>query len=208
ATHIKLLDFFLPCQNLDLMADSGGQPPGLSEPHDASPATQTPSALKYQPPPKRDDRVTRDMSKSFGMQGGLSMSRMKSILNPGPRPGDKSFASESLLPATNLASLIYPNLPKNTMLSLGAMGGLVQYADTTQGSALAHSTPFRTMQPEQGAKQVHEASAEQTTRPQGASPATVTGQTEQLREEAPAVPLMKEKLRRGKEPQESSGPSV
>ncbi|KAG6876037.1 hypothetical protein C0992_001230 [Termitomyces sp. T32_za158] len=58
------------------------------------------------------------------------------------------------------------------------------------------------MQPKQGAKQVQEALSEQTTRPQGASPATVTGQTEQLREEAPAAPLMKEKLRRsGKEPQ-------
>ncbi|KAG6893542.1 hypothetical protein C0993_000881 [Termitomyces sp. T159_Od127] len=36
----------------------------------------------------------------------------------------------------------------------------------------------------------------------GVSPSTVTGQTEQLREEAPAAPPMKEKLRRsGKEPQ-------
>ncbi|KAG6894923.1 hypothetical protein C0992_003955, partial [Termitomyces sp. T32_za158] len=82
------------------------------------------------------------------------------------------------------------------------MGGPVQYADTTQGSVLAHSTPFQTMQPEQGAKQGHEVSSEQTTRPQGASLATVTGQTEQLRDEAPAGPPMKEKLRRsGKEPQ-------
>ncbi|KAG6876059.1 hypothetical protein C0992_001134 [Termitomyces sp. T32_za158] len=184
------------------MADSGGQPPGFSEPHGGSSATQTPSALKYQPPPKRDDRVTRDMSESFGMPGGLSISRMKSILNPGSRPGDKSFASGSSLPATNIASLIYPTLPENTTLSLEARGGPVQYADTTQGSALVHSTPFRTMQPKQGAKQGHEVSSEQTTRPQGASPATVTRQTEQLQDEAPAVPPMKEKLRRsGKEPQ-------
>ncbi|KAG6881045.1 hypothetical protein C0992_002012, partial [Termitomyces sp. T32_za158] len=49
------------------MADSGGQPPGLSEPHGGSSATQTPSALKYQPLPKRDDQVTRDISESFGM---------------------------------------------------------------------------------------------------------------------------------------------
>ncbi|KAG6883669.1 hypothetical protein C0992_008169 [Termitomyces sp. T32_za158] len=82
------------------------------------------------------------------------------------------------------------------------MGGPVRYADTTQGSVLAHSTPFRMMQPEQGAQQVQEALSEQTTRLQGASPARVTGQTEQLQEEAPAAPPMKEKLRRGgKEPQ-------
>ncbi|KAG6886436.1 hypothetical protein C0992_003962 [Termitomyces sp. T32_za158] len=174
------------------MADLGGQPPGLSKP----------SASKYQPPPKWDDRVTRDISESFGMPGGLSVSWMKLILNPGSRPGDKSFASGSSLPVTNLASLIYPNLPENTTFSSGAMGGPVQYADTTQGSVLAHSTPLRTMQPKQGAKQVQEASSEQTTRPQGASLATVTRQTEQLQEEAPAAPPMKEKLRRGgKEPQ-------
>ncbi|KAG6893681.1 hypothetical protein C0992_009083 [Termitomyces sp. T32_za158] len=184
------------------MADSGGQPPGFSEPHGGSSAMQTPSALKYQPPPKRDDRVTRDISKSFDMPGGLSVSWMKLILNPGSRPGDKSFASGSLLPATNVALLIYPNLPENTTFSSEAMGGPVRYVDTTQGSTLVHSTPFRMMQPEQGAQQVQEASSEQTTRPQGASPARVTGQMEQLQEEAPAVPPMKEKLRRsGKEPQ-------
>ncbi|KAG6877812.1 hypothetical protein C0992_009242 [Termitomyces sp. T32_za158] len=71
----------------------------------------------------------------------------------------------------------------------------------TQGSALAHSTPFRMMQPEQGAKRVQEASSEQTTRPQGASLATVTGQTEQLREEAPlAPPTMERPGRSGQEP--------
>ncbi|KAG6892795.1 hypothetical protein C0992_012495, partial [Termitomyces sp. T32_za158] len=184
------------------MADSGGQPPGLSEPHVGSPATETPSASKYQPPPKRDDRVTRNMSESFGMPGGLSISRMKSILNPGSRPRDKSFALGSSLPATNLASLIYPTLPENTTFSSGAMGGSVRYADTTQGSALAHSTPFRTMQPKQGAKQAQEASSEQMTVQQRVSPAAVIGQTEQLQEEAPAVPPRKEKSRRsGKEPQ-------
>ncbi|KAG6876057.1 hypothetical protein C0993_005850, partial [Termitomyces sp. T159_Od127] len=88
------------------------------------------------------------------------------------------------------------------MGSLGAMGGSVRYADTTQGSALAHSTPFQTMQPKQGAKQAQEALSEQTTMQPGVSPSTVTGQTEQLQEEAPAAPPMKEKLRRsGKEPQ-------
>ncbi|KAG6895380.1 hypothetical protein C0993_009627, partial [Termitomyces sp. T159_Od127] len=127
---------------------------------------------------------------------------MKSILNPGSRPGDISFALGLSIPATNLASLVYPNLPENTTCSSGAMGGSVRYADTTQGSTLAHSTPFRTMQPEQGAKQAQEALSEQTTMQPGVSLSTVTGQTEQLQEEAPAAPPMKEKLRRsGKEPQ-------
>ncbi|KAG6874430.1 hypothetical protein C0993_000599, partial [Termitomyces sp. T159_Od127] len=184
------------------MANSGGQPPGLAEPHAGSSATETPSASKYQPPPKQDDRITRNISKSFGMPGGLSVSRMELILNPGSRPGDISFASGLSIPATNLASLVYPNLPENTTCSSGAMGGSVRYADTTQSSVLAHSTPFRTMQPKQGAKQAQEALSEQTTMQPGVSPSTVTGQTEQLREEAPAAPPMKEKLRRsGKEPQ-------
>ncbi|KAG6871043.1 hypothetical protein C0993_003865, partial [Termitomyces sp. T159_Od127] len=82
------------------------------------------------------------------------------------------------------------------------MGGSVRYANTTQDSTLAHSTPFRMMQPEQGAKQAQEALSEQTTMQPGVSPSTVTEQTEQLRDEALAAPLMKEKLRRsGKEPQ-------
>ncbi|KAG5334217.1 hypothetical protein C0989_003953 [Termitomyces sp. Mn162] len=162
------------------MADSGGQPPGLTEPYAGSSATETPSASKYQPPPKQDDRITRDISESFSMPGGLSISRMKSILNPGSRPGDISFAPGSSIPATNLALLVYPNLPENTMCSLGAMGGSVQYADTTQGSMLAHSTPFRMMQPKQGAKQAQEALSEQMTMQPGVSPSTVTGQTEQL----------------------------
>ncbi|KAG5348831.1 hypothetical protein C0989_007873 [Termitomyces sp. Mn162] len=184
------------------MADSGGQPPGLAEPHAGSSATEMPSVSKYQPPPKRDDRITHNISESFGMLGGLSISRMKSILNPGSRPGDISFALGSSIPATNLALLVYLNLPKNTMCSLGAMGGSVQYVDMIQGSTLAHSTPFRTMQPKQGAKQAQEVLSEQTTMQPGVSPSTVTRQMEQLREEVPAAPPMKEKLRRsGKKPQ-------
>ncbi|KAG6881003.1 hypothetical protein C0993_003276 [Termitomyces sp. T159_Od127] len=162
------------------MADSGGQPPGLTEPHAGSSATETPSALKYQPPPKQDDRLTCDISESFGMPGGLSVSQMKSILNPGSRPGDISFASGSSIPAANLALLVYPNLPENTTGSLRAIGGSVRYEDTTHGSALAHSTPFRMMQPKQGAKQAQEALSEQVTMQPGVSPSTVTGQTEQL----------------------------
>ncbi|KAG6872244.1 hypothetical protein C0992_009738, partial [Termitomyces sp. T32_za158] len=81
------------------------------------------------------------------------------------------------------------------------MGGSVQYADTTQGSTLAHSTPVQTMQPEQEVKQAQEASSGHTTRPKGVSPAIVTGQAEQWQEEALKAPLTMEKPgRSGKEP--------
>ncbi|KAG6895266.1 hypothetical protein C0992_002312 [Termitomyces sp. T32_za158] len=155
------------------MADSSEQPPGFLEPPSGSTSHEMLSASKYQPPPKRDDRLTCNMSESFGMPGGLSMSRMKAILNPGSKPGDKSFASGSLLPATNLPSLIYPTLSEDNTFTSGALGKPVQYADTTQESALAHSTPFRTAQPEHGAKLGPELSSDQTTRYQGDSPVPV-----------------------------------
>ncbi|KAG6893801.1 hypothetical protein C0992_008593 [Termitomyces sp. T32_za158] len=136
------------------MADSFEQPPAFLEPLGGSIPHETPSASKYQPPPKQDDRMTCNKSESFGMPGGLSVSRMKAILNPGSKPGEKSFASGSLLPATNIPSLIYPTLPEDTTLTSGALGEPIQYADTTQGSVLAHSTPFRTAQPKHGAKPV------------------------------------------------------
>ncbi|KAG6891505.1 hypothetical protein C0992_005644, partial [Termitomyces sp. T32_za158] len=134
------------------MADSSEQPPGFLEPPSGSTPHEMLSALKYQPLLKRDDRLTCDMSESFGMPGGLSISQMKAILNPGSKPGDKSFISASSLPATNVPSLIYPTLPKDTTFTSGALSKPVQYADTTQGSALVHSTPFRNAQPEHGAK--------------------------------------------------------
>ncbi|KAG6870208.1 hypothetical protein C0992_000698, partial [Termitomyces sp. T32_za158] len=141
------------------------------------------------------------MSESFGMPGGLSMSRMKAILNPGSKPGDKSFASGSSLPATNLPSLIYPTLPKDNMFTSGALGKPVWYADTTQGSALVHSTPFRTAQPEHGAKPGPELSSDQTTRYQGDSPVTIAGQGKLDKGKAPAAPsVVDEQVESGKEP--------
>ncbi|KAG6872212.1 hypothetical protein C0992_009762 [Termitomyces sp. T32_za158] len=170
------------------MADSSEQPPGFLEPPSGSTTHETLSALKYQPPPKWDDRLTRNMSESFGMPGGLSISQMKAILNPGSKPGDKSFVSASSLPATNVPSLIYPTLPEDTTFTSGALGEPIQYMDTTQGSALAHSTPFRTVQPKHGAKPGPELSSSEMTQYQGASPATVTGHGKLDKGKAPAAP--------------------
>ncbi|KAG6886538.1 hypothetical protein C0992_003527 [Termitomyces sp. T32_za158] len=149
------------------MADSSEQPPGFLEPLGGSKPSETLSASKYQPPPKWDDRVAHNMSESFGMLGRLSVSQMKAILNPSSKLGDKSFASGSLLPATNIPSLIYLTLPNDTMFTLRALGNPVQYMDTTQRSALAHSTPFRTVQPKHGAKLGLELLPDQTTQYQG-----------------------------------------
>ncbi|KAG6894918.1 hypothetical protein C0992_003978 [Termitomyces sp. T32_za158] len=183
------------------MADSSEQPPGFLEPPSGSTPHETPSASKYQPLPKRDDRLTRDMSESFGMPGGLSISWMKAILNPGSKPGDKSFASGLLLPATNLPSLIYPTLPEDNTFTSGALGEPAQYVDTTQGSALTHSTPFQTAQPEHGAKPGPELSSDQTTRYQGASPVTVTGHGNLDKGKAPDAPsVVDEQVESGKEP--------
>ncbi|KAG6881106.1 hypothetical protein C0992_001805, partial [Termitomyces sp. T32_za158] len=126
---------------------------------------------------------------------------MKAILNPGAKPGDKSFASGSSLPATNLPSLIYPTLPEDNTFTYGALGEPVCDADTTQGSALAHSTLFRTAQPEHGAKPGPELSSNQTTRYHGASPVTIAGQGNLDKGKAPAAPsVVDERVDSGKEP--------
>ncbi|KAG6896907.1 hypothetical protein C0992_005308 [Termitomyces sp. T32_za158] len=188
-------------EELVLMADSSEQPPGFLEPPSGSTPHETLSASKYQPLLKRDDRLTRDMSESFGMPGGLSVSWMKVILNPGSKPGDKSFASGLSLPATNVPSLIYPTLPEDNTFTSGALGKPVQYVDMTQGSALAHSTPFRTAQPEHGAKPGPDLLSDQTTRYQGASLATVTGHGNLDKGKAPAAPsVVDERVESGKEP--------
>ncbi|KAG6894534.1 hypothetical protein C0992_005699, partial [Termitomyces sp. T32_za158] len=173
---------------LVLIADSSEQPPGFLEPPSGSTPHETLSASNYQPPPKRDDRVTCNMSKSFGMPSRLSISRMKAILNPGSKPGDKSFVSASSLPATYVPSLIYPTLPEDTTFTSRVLGKPVQYADTAQGSTLAHSTLFRTAQPKHGAKLGLESLSDQTTQYQGASPATVTGHGKLDKGKAPAAP--------------------
>ncbi|KAG6875253.1 hypothetical protein C0992_004550, partial [Termitomyces sp. T32_za158] len=170
------------------MADSSEQPPGFLEPPSGSTTHETLSASKYQPPPKWDDRLTRNMSESFGMPGGLSVSWMKAILNPGSKPGDKSFVSALSLPATNVPSLIYPTLPEDTTFTSGALGKPVQYVDTTQGSALMHSMLFRTAQPKHGAKPGPESSSSKTTQYQGASLATVTRHGKLDKETVPAAP--------------------
>ncbi|KAG6875036.1 hypothetical protein C0992_005469 [Termitomyces sp. T32_za158] len=190
------------------MADSSEQPPGFLEPPSGSTSHETLSALKYQPPLKQDDRLTHNMSKSFGMPGRLSVSWMKAILNPGSKPGDKSFASGLLLPATNVPSLIYPTLPEDNMFTSGALGEPIQYADMTQGSALAHSTPFSTAQPKHEPKLGPDSSSDQTTQYQGASLATVTRHGNLDKGKVPAAPsVVDEQVDSGKEPpSEHKGP--
>ncbi|KAG6886994.1 hypothetical protein C0992_001278 [Termitomyces sp. T32_za158] len=183
------------------MADSSEQLPGFLEPPSGFKPAETLSASKYQPPPKQDDRVTHDMSESFGMLGGLSISWMKAILNPGSKPGDKSFASGSSLPAMKVPSLIYPTLLEDTTFTSGALGEPVQYVDMTQGCTFAHSTPFRTAQPKHGAKPGPELLSDQMTQYQGASPATVTRNGKLDKGKAPLAPsVVEEPVDSGKEP--------
>ncbi|KAG6874770.1 hypothetical protein C0992_006618 [Termitomyces sp. T32_za158] len=183
------------------MADSSEQLPGFLELPNGSKPAETLSALKYQPLPNWDDRIAYDMSKSFGMPGGLSISWMKAISNPGSKPGDKSFASGSLLPARNIHSLIYLTLPEDTMFTSGALGKPVQYANPTQGSTFAHSTPFRTVQPKHGAKLGPELLSDQTTQYQGASPATVTRHGNLDKGKAPLAPsVVEERVDSGMKP--------
>ncbi|KAG6894701.1 hypothetical protein C0992_005037, partial [Termitomyces sp. T32_za158] len=199
--HIKLLSFFSATSKSSLMADSSEQPPGFLEPLGGSTTHETLSALKYQPSPKQDDRLTCNMSGNFGMPDGLSVSWMKAILNPGSKPGDKSFVSALSLPAMNVPSLIYLTLPEDTTFTSGALGEPVQYADTTQGSAFVHSMPFRTAQPEHGAKPGPESLSSKTTQYQGASPATVTRHGKLDKGKAPAAPsVVDEQVDSGTEP--------
>ncbi|KAG6877853.1 hypothetical protein C0992_009131 [Termitomyces sp. T32_za158] len=184
-----------------LMADSSEQPPGFLKPPYGFNLSETLSASKYQPPPKQDDRVAHDMSKIFSMLGRLSISWMRAILNSGPRPGDKSFASGSLLAATNILSLIYLTLLDNTTFSSEALSKPIRYADTTQESALMYSTSFRTMQPERKAKPGPDLLSDQMTQYQGASLATMTRLTELDKEKASLVPpVLEKKVDSGKEP--------
>ncbi|KAG6901611.1 hypothetical protein C0995_010020 [Termitomyces sp. Mi166 len=59
----------------------------------ASPVPQAgemPEASVYKPLPKQDDSDPCNVSASFGMPGGLSVSWMKSILNPGTQPEERT----------------------------------------------------------------------------------------------------------------------
>ncbi|KAG6900481.1 hypothetical protein C0995_003647, partial [Termitomyces sp. Mi166 len=70
-------------------------------------AEETPEASVYKLPPKQDDSDPCNVSASFGMPGGLSISQMKPILNSGAWPEERTFASGAL------PLLIYPELPKH-----------------------------------------------------------------------------------------------
>ncbi|KAG6897708.1 hypothetical protein C0995_010207, partial [Termitomyces sp. Mi166 len=94
----------------------------------ASPAPQaeeTPEASVYKPPPKRDDSDPCNVSVSFGMPGGLSVSWMKSILNPGAQPEERTFASGAL------PSLLYLELPEHIGQWQRSLDSLSQFGEMT-----------------------------------------------------------------------------
>ncbi|KAG6869365.1 hypothetical protein C0995_003827, partial [Termitomyces sp. Mi166 len=71
------------------------------------------------------------------MPGGLSISWMKSILNPGAQPEERTFASGAL------PSLVYPELPKHIEQQRRSLDSLPQTGEMAQGSVYMHSMPFR-----------------------------------------------------------------
>ncbi|KAG6871413.1 hypothetical protein C0995_004886 [Termitomyces sp. Mi166 len=111
-------------------ADDAGASPVLQ-------AEEMPEVSVYKPLPKRDDLDPHNVSASFGMPGGLSVSWMKSILNPGTWPEERMFASEVLL------LLLYPELPEHIGQWQRSLDSLPQFGELVQGSMYAHSTPFR-----------------------------------------------------------------
>ncbi|KAG6859330.1 hypothetical protein C0995_009614, partial [Termitomyces sp. Mi166 len=83
-----------------------GDPIHQADNASASPAPQageTPEVSVYKPLPKRDDSDPRNVSASFEMPGGLSVSQMKSILNPGARPEERTSVAIAPLPGTTQA---------------------------------------------------------------------------------------------------------
>ncbi|KAG6892011.1 hypothetical protein C0995_006026 [Termitomyces sp. Mi166 len=90
-----------------------------------------PEASVYKPPPKRDDSDPRNVSASFGMPGGLSISWMKPILNSGAWSEERTFAS-GVLPL-----LVYPELPKHIGQRQRSLDSLPQFGEMAQGSAYA-----------------------------------------------------------------------
>ncbi|KAG6870760.1 hypothetical protein C0995_010902, partial [Termitomyces sp. Mi166 len=105
-----------------------------------SPAPQAgemPEVSVYKPLPKRDDLDPCNVSASFGMPGGLSISQMKPILNPGAQPEERTFAS-GVLPL-----LVYLELPKHIGQQRRSLDSLPQFGEMAQGSAYVHSMPFR-----------------------------------------------------------------
>ncbi|KAG6892500.1 hypothetical protein C0995_003443, partial [Termitomyces sp. Mi166 len=92
----------------------------------ASPAPQAgemPEVSVYKPPPKWDDLDPCNVSVSFGMPGGLSVSQMKSILNPGTRPKKRTFASGAL------PLLLYLELPERIGQWQRSLDSLPQFGE-------------------------------------------------------------------------------
>ncbi|KAG6900197.1 hypothetical protein C0995_004090 [Termitomyces sp. Mi166 len=113
-----------------------GNPIHQADDAGASPAPQAgemSEASVYKPPPKRDDSDPCNVSASFGMPGGLSISQMKSILNPGTWPEERTFASGAL------PSLLYLELPKHIGQRQRSLDSLLQFGEMVQGGAYAHS---------------------------------------------------------------------
>ncbi|KAG6881394.1 hypothetical protein C0995_002029, partial [Termitomyces sp. Mi166 len=95
-------------------------------------AGEMPKASVYKPPPKWDDSDPDNVSASFGMPGGLSISQMKSILNPGAQPEERTFASGAL------PSLVYPELPEHIGQRRRSLDSLPQFGKMAQGSVYVH----------------------------------------------------------------------
>ncbi|KAG6882166.1 hypothetical protein C0995_015601 [Termitomyces sp. Mi166 len=101
-----------------------GNPIHQADDADASPAPQAgemPEASVYKPPPKQDD---------------LDPHNMKSILNSGAQPEERTFASGAL------PSLLYPELPEHIGQRQRSLDSLLQSGEMVQGSMYAH-TPLQ-----------------------------------------------------------------
>ncbi|KAG6896713.1 hypothetical protein C0995_011120 [Termitomyces sp. Mi166 len=120
-----------------LMTDTGN-PIHQADNAGVSPAPQageTPEASVYKPLPKRDDLDPCNVSASFGMPGGLSMSQMKSILNPGAQPEERMFASGAL------PLLVYPELPECIGQQQRSLDSLPQFGKMAQGGMPLQTAP-------------------------------------------------------------------
>ncbi|KAG6859045.1 hypothetical protein C0995_012013 [Termitomyces sp. Mi166 len=107
-----------------------GDPIHQADDAGASPVPQAgemPEASVYKPPPKWDDSDPCNVSASFGMPGGLSVSWMKSILNPGAQPEERTFASGAL------PSLLYLELPEHIGQQQRSLDSLPQFGEMVQG---------------------------------------------------------------------------
>ncbi|KAG6858611.1 hypothetical protein C0995_015322 [Termitomyces sp. Mi166 len=113
-----------------------GDPIHQADDAGASPVPQAgemPEASVYKPPPKWDDSDPCNVSASFGMPGGLSVSWMKSILNPGAQPEERTFASGAL------PSLLYLELPEHIGQWQRSLDSLPQFGEMVQGGVYVHS---------------------------------------------------------------------